>query len=156
MKNTYTILLLLIIPLFGKSQFKTTYDSNGNPLSEIIDANSMRLGTWSYYNFNDELIRIEEYQNHNIITRKHIINKAYYNTISYNEEKLAVTAQDLLAFTALQTSASGEVLIDQNGNIVEVFFYSISDIKKIKTYTSSIAALINNNYVQPNNLLLTF
>ena len=155
MKIFGLILLLTLLPLLGKSQFKTTYANNGDPLSEIIDASSMKQGVWNYYDYNNKLIRTEEYKDHKLLSRDHFIKKTL-NTISFVEKALVVNENDLIQFKELQKRVSGEVLINEKGETIGIFFYKVIDSTNIKKYTVLIKSFLDSRPIKSNSLILTF
>ncbi len=128
--------LLMIIVLFvfnsTLAQFKTTFDINGDPLSEIIDPLNMKQGEWNYYDINNTLFKQEVYKDNELILRKYFVQDSKINTLKINNEIF-------LNLEKKDFKIHGEVIVDDKGKILELFYYlndnyiskkSISENKK--------------------------
>ncbi|MBL4668416.1 MAG: hypothetical protein JKY30_04050 [Flavobacteriales bacterium] len=155
LKKFHVLLFLILLPFLGKSQFKTTFASNGDPLSEIVDPSAMKQGVWNYYDYTNKLIRTEKYKDHVLLSRDYFI-KEIMNTSSYIEEILVVNKQNSILFKELQKEVSGEIIINQKGETVGIFFYKMINTNNIEKYTSLIKSFLDSRTIKSNSLILTF
>jgi hypothetical protein len=136
------LLLLLVggicIPTLGHSQFRTIHTPNGDPVTEIIDESAMRQGTWNYYNSVTTLVRQETYENHLLLSRIHFISNQEVNTLEYAENQLFFAGQITTEVQAMLAQTSGEVVVNEQGEIVLIEFYELESTSDIKHYTSII------------------
>ncbi len=146
---------LLIFPLFFSAQHKTIKATNGDPLTEIVDANSMKQGDWIFYDNNDEIIRKEVYKDHEIQSRIVTINGKEINAINYQiEEGLKSLVSKNPNFNGVLFL--GEVVIDENGEILIISFYNKIDSKTENLLKKEIRSIIEDKYEGRKNLILTF
>jgi uncharacterized protein YuzE len=137
------------------AQHKTLKSSNGDALTEIIDANSMKQGEWIYYDSNDKVIRKEVYKDNEIQSRIITINGNELNAINYHiEDGLKYFVSKNPNFNGI--IFLGEVVIDENGKIVSISFYNTLDSKMENLLKKEIMTIIENNYYGRKNLILTF
>ena len=154
MKRLYFI-LLVIIPGSLFAQFKTEYHENGDPKTEIIDANGMKQGTWNYYDFNDKLIRIEKFKDNQLIKRTSIVNGAELDTKLFSIVEINAPTNFPDVETIIQQS-NGEIIIDEQGNIQSIHFYSLPSSSNKNDITIVLSNFIENNYTDTKNTILTF
>jgi antitoxin component YwqK of YwqJK toxin-antitoxin module len=154
MKRLYFI-LLVIIPSSLFAQFKTEYHQNGDPKTEIIDADGMKQGTWNYYDFNDNLIRIEKFKDNQLIKRTSIVNGIEFDTQSFSIIEINVPSNLLEIETTIQQS-DGEIIIDEQGNILSIYFYSLASSLNKNDITIALSNFIKSNYTNTKNTILTF
>lgn len=157
MKLVITIVLMLITFL-SQAQFKTTYEENGNPKTEVIDANSMKQGFWNYYDFKNNLVRVEEYKDNQLIKRTSIVNGTELDTKSFAVVEINNTPSSLSEIKTILQELDGEIIIDNQGAILSVYFYSLPSSLKLdqNEVTTVLSNFIYNNYVNTKSSILIF
>lgn len=154
MKRLYFI-LLVIIPSSLFAQFKTEHHQNGDPKTEIIDADGMKQGTWNYYDFNDNLVRIEKFKDNQLIKRTSIVNEIELNTKKFSIVEINAPSNLSEIETIIQQS-DGEIIIDEQGNILSIYFYSLPSSLNKNDTTIALSNFIKSNYASTKNTILTF
>lgn len=119
-KLTFVIsitVILLTCPAI--SQFKTEFNENGDPLSEITDDSMMKQGNWNYFDNKGNLVKIENYLNNELLSSKLV------SAPQKNKEEI-----DITAFSKVEvkndlnsSNAHGEFIYDGNGNLITAYFY---------------------------------
>ena len=155
MKKTL-ILAVVVFSMTANAQFHTTYNQNGDPLTEIIDESAMRQGNWSYFDHLDQLIRSEKYENHVLLERTHLVDGKKIPTEKYSETKLTANSQLQVRYNEMQKDCSGEVLVDKNGTILLVSFYRLPNPEKLNEYTHLLHELVSNNNLGTSSTILLF
>ncbi len=154
MKRLYFI-LLVIVPSSLFAQFKTEHHQNGDPKTEIIDANGMKQGAWNYYDFNDNLVRIEKFKDNQLIKRTSIINGIELDTKSFSIIEI-IAPSNLSEIETIIQQSDGEIIIDEQGNTLSVYFYSLPSSLKKDNVIIALSNFIKNNYTSAKNTILTF
>ncbi|KJS07613.1 MAG: hypothetical protein VR77_00010 [Flavobacteriales bacterium BRH_c54] len=154
MKRLYFI-LLVIIPSSLFAQFKTEYHQNGDPKTEIIDADGMKQGTWNYYDFNDNLVRIEKFKDNQLIKRTSIVNEIELDTKNFSIVEINAPS-NLSEIKKIINQSDGEIIIDEQGNILSIYFYSLPSSLNKNDITIALSNFIKSNYASTKNTILTF
>ncbi|PCJ85725.1 MAG: hypothetical protein COA57_07100 [Flavobacteriales bacterium] len=146
------LLLIGFFPLIVSAQFRTTHNHNGDPLSEIVDESEMRQGSWNYYNSEDKLIRAETYSNNQLLSRTHFINKKEINTVGFSESQLFSQSGNSLEVELLLELSSGEVIVNNRGEILIIAFYNLKNSADREHFTT----LIKKSITTQKNAILLF
>lgn len=128
------------------AQFKTTYNQNGDPLTEIIDEDGMKQGDWMFYDLKGNLYKKESYSDNNLVHKTHIINNIEVNSLNFKEEKLQIPSQNISDFNYV----SGEYIIDSKNGLESLFFYKKDlakniDVNKVENLVKGIVSSTPNN-----------
>lgn len=155
LKTLMFVFSSLFFPLFLNAQHKTLKAQNGNSLTEIVDANSMKQGNWVFYDNKGNIIRKEVYKDHELQSRIVYVDGKEINSINYLIE------EGVKSFISMNpsfngVSFSGEVIINENSSIISIHFYNILDSKLENLLKNEIMTIIENNYQGRNNLILIF
>lgn len=154
MKAFLTLILLGCTTLYG--QFRTTYNSNGDPLTDIVDESGMRQGTWLYYDHTDKLIRKEVYDQNKLKSRVHFVDQQTLETTHFQVEQLTVPAQHQTKLQKLRKEASGEILLDGESKVVTITLYHINNPKHLAECIQLAQELVTTLEEQKANAVLTF
>ena len=154
-KQLLVFLSIMTFSLMASAQFKTEYHENGNPKTEIIDANGMKQGTWNYYDFNDKLVRIEKFKDNQLVKRTSIVNGVELDTKLFSVVEIKTPTNFPDVETIIQQS-NGEIIIDEQGNIQSIHFYSLPSLSNKSDITIVLSSFIENNYTDSKNTILTF
>lgn len=123
------------------AQFKTTFNQNGDPLTEIIDADGMKQGDWLFHDIKGNLYKKETYSDHNLVHKTHIISNIEFNTLNFKEARLNIPTESSSYFN----NVSGEYIIDAEKGLENLFFYKKDvskdiDINKIKSIVKALVS----------------
>lgn len=154
-KQLLVFLSIMTFSLMASAQFKTEHHENGDPKTEIIDANGMKQGTWNYYDFNDKLVRIEKFKDNELIKRTSIINKTEFDTKSFSVIEIN-TSSNLSEIETIAQETDGEIIIDEQGNILSIYFYSLPSSLDKNDITIVLSNFIESNYTNTKSTILTF
>lgn len=154
-KQLLVFLSIMTFSLMASAQFKTEHHENGDPKTEIIDANGMKQGTWNYYDFNDKLVRIEKFKDNELIKRTSIINKTEFDTKSFSVIEIN-TSSNLSEIETIAQETDGEIIIDELGNILSIYFYSLPSSLDKNDITIVLSNFIESNYTNTKSTILTF
>lgn len=104
------------------SQFKTEFNENGDPLSEITDDSMMKQGKWNYFDNEGNLIKIESYLNNDLLSSRLVS--------SHQQDKEEI---DITTFSKIDvknefnnSNVHGEFIYNENGDLITAFFYNNS------------------------------
>jgi hypothetical protein len=150
--KTILLFVFLTIPyLTFFSQHRTSYTSNGDPQSEIIDPDNMKQGTWSYYDYMGSNIRLETYKDNVLLTRESFTSISKVNTIEYRE--IPMNTVFLSEIKKIEPTCSGEFLINEDGEILTIHFYNEIEPKHQKMIKEKILNSYQSNFT---NVIITF
>ena len=145
--------LLIIIALFvfnsTLAQFKTTFDINGDPLSEIIDPLNMKQGEWNYYDINNTLFKQEVYKDNELILRKYFVQDSNINTLKINNEIF-------LNLENKNFKIHGEAIVDDKGKILKLFYYLNDNYiskKSIKENEKELKRILKKNNINKLHII---
>ena len=145
--------LLIIITLFvfnsTLAQFKTTFDINGDPLSEIIDPLNMKQGEWNYYDINNTLFKQEVYKDNELILRKYFVQDSNINTLKINNEIF-------LNLENKDFKIHGEAIVDDKGKILKLFYYLNDNYiskKSIKENEKELKRILKKNNINKLHII---
>lgn len=145
--------LLIIITLFvfnsTLAQFKTTFDINGDPLSEIIDPLNMKQGEWNYYDINNTLFKQEVYKDNELILRKYFVQDSNINTLKINNEIF-------LNLENKNFKIHGEAIVDDKGKILKLFYYLNDNYiskKSIKENEKELKRILKKNNINKLHII---
>jgi hypothetical protein len=149
------LLLLVLLPFSFLAQHRTEKSSNGNPLTDIVDANSMKQGKWIFYDYDDNIIRTEVYKDHVLQSRNIVIQGKEIDATNYHiDESLKVLLSNNPDFKTVLFF--GEAVINEKGDVLRVSFYNKLDSKLENSLTEEILQIIKEKYKGQGNLILTF
>ena len=151
MKSILLFTFLTIPYLNFYSQHQTTFNSNGDPLSEIIDADNMKQGTWNLYNSNGDIIRVEKYKDNQLLSRESLVSKTMLNTVKYRCIPIKVTFHNEIK--QIDSNCTGEFLINESGDIISIHFYAHSDENTQKVISDKILSSYETKFT---NVIITF
>lgn len=149
------LILFPLLPFSFLAQHRTEKSSNGNPLTDIIDANSMKQGKWIFYDYDDNIIRTEVYKDHELQSRSILIQGKEIDATHYQiDESLKVLLSNNPDFKSVLFF--GEVAINEKGEVIRVSFYNNLDSKLENSLRVEILQIIKEKYNGQGNLILTF
>lgn len=136
------------------AQFKTTYNQNGDPLTEIIDDIGMRQGDWFYYDVNNKIYKKEKYLDNNLIYKVHIINSVEVSTLDFKEVGLNIPDDRLIELSNI----TGEFIIDSKSGLESLFYYKKNQSKDISEdkVKAIIEGIISTQYKDVTQIIFTF
>ena len=152
----YYLIAIVCIPILSNAQFKTTYNKDGDPQSEIIDDSSMKQGAWTYFDYSGKKIRIEKFKDNKLLSRSHSVSNSKINTQFYIESELNIDSQNKNTYKKQLASFSGELVTDENGGLIEIYFYKIDDENSLLEYKSILKSILETNNSGLKNRILTF
>ena len=109
----------------------------------------------NYYDFNNNLVRIEKFKDNQLIKRTSIVNGTEFDTQSFSVIEMNVPSNLSEIETTIQQS-DGEIIIDEQGNILSIYFYSLASSLNKNDITIALSNFIKSNYTNTKNTILTF
>jgi|GEM_PF-2937273 len=117
----FLFLIGMLVGAAGFSQFNTSYNINGDPLSEIIDDSGMRQGKWIYYDFQEKKYKEENYKDNKLISQNHFVKGEIVNSIHYEQVKVEIPNKYLKVFENI----SGEYVFINSNDKEFSFYYEV-------------------------------
>lgn len=151
MNSNVLIILFISITVSAFSQHKTEVNSNGDRLSEVIDADNMKQGIWTFYNAEGDVVRIEKYEDNQLKTRESLVLKQKMNTIEFRSIPLYDNL--LKEIRVIEPSCRGEFLVNELGEILDIHFYGKMDSKTSDLIRAKIKTLYHSNFT---NVIINF
>lgn len=115
-------LFFLTTTCFG--QFKHEQNSSGDPLSEIMDPNGMKQGSWNYVDSNNSNFRTENYKDNVLVSNLYKTNTKPVDVSTFKQKNISGFNQKEMKDLATTLSAigNGEIVILAD-NTVFIHFY---------------------------------
>lgn len=115
-------LFFLTTTCFG--QFKHEQNSGGDPLSEIMDPNGMKQGSWNYVDSNNSNFRTENYKDNVLVSNLYKIPAKPVDVSTFTQKNISGFNQKEMKDLAATLSAigNGEIVILAD-NTVSIHFY---------------------------------
>ena len=70
----------------------------------------------------EKKIRVEKFKDHQLLSRTHSLSNSKTNTQFYIESELNIDSKNKSTYKKQLASFSGELLTDENGQLIEIYF----------------------------------
>ena len=145
------ITLSVFLVFAGKlsfGQFKHEQNANGDPLTEIIDPNGMKQGSWNYTDSDNHNFRTENFRDNTLVSNTYKHAGAVVDLSAFRQSNISSFSQKAIRDLAVSLASigNGEIVVLAD-NSVHVHFY-MDKVKQASAVHTVDASLLKNYSLQ--------
>lgn len=122
--------MFLLLNTGSYAQFLHQQNAQGDPLTEIVDPNGMKQGSWNFVDVDGHNFRTEMYRDHVLTANLYKLPGASVDVAAYRQRKISELQQKQIRDLAatLAGIGHGEILIlDDNSVFLHVYVGQLKD-----------------------------